>query len=140
MPERIQLKRSAGWRKPDGAVVVARPSKWGNPIRIDREWLDHRWMFRVHGSPMDLAAGPAYNSLETARYFATTFFGWDLKNDRWGSRYPSTDQIVAELAGHDLACWCPIRHSPNGRVKWGECHADVLLEIANSPVETAATG
>lgn len=26
----IQLRRTKGWRKPEGAVVVARPSRWGN--------------------------------------------------------------------------------------------------------------
>lgn len=31
MPHRIRLSRAAGWRKPEGAVVVARPTKWGNP-------------------------------------------------------------------------------------------------------------
>jgi hypothetical protein len=31
-PVRIKLRRIKGWRKPEGAVVVARPSKWGNPI------------------------------------------------------------------------------------------------------------
>ncbi len=29
-PLRIQRKRSKGWRLPDGAVCVGRPSKWGN--------------------------------------------------------------------------------------------------------------
>ena len=24
-----------GWRKPEGAIVVARPSRWGNPFRIE---------------------------------------------------------------------------------------------------------
>jgi hypothetical protein len=33
-PKRIQLRRTKGWRKPEGAVVVARPSRWGNPYRI----------------------------------------------------------------------------------------------------------
>lgn len=28
MPSRIQLRRTKGWRKPEGAIVVARPSKW----------------------------------------------------------------------------------------------------------------
>lgn len=28
-PKRIQLRRTKGWRKPPGAVVVARPGKWG---------------------------------------------------------------------------------------------------------------
>nr|WP_268825129.1 DUF4326 domain-containing protein [Mycobacteroides chelonae] len=34
MPERIQLRRTRGWRKPEGAIVVSRPSRWGNPFRI----------------------------------------------------------------------------------------------------------
>jgi hypothetical protein len=34
-PRRIQLRRTKGWRKPPGAVVVARPSKWGNPYPVD---------------------------------------------------------------------------------------------------------
>jgi hypothetical protein len=29
---------------------------------------------------------------------------------------------LTELAGHDLACWCPLDQP---------CHADVLLELAN---------
>lgn len=35
MPDRIQLRRTKGWRKPAGAVVVARPSRWGNPHRLE---------------------------------------------------------------------------------------------------------
>jgi hypothetical protein len=35
MPERIQLRRTKGYRKPEGAVVVSRPSKWGNPFRLN---------------------------------------------------------------------------------------------------------
>ncbi|MDT7613280.1 MAG: hypothetical protein QOF00_727 [Pseudonocardiales bacterium] len=34
MPERIQLRRTRGWRKPEGAVVVSRPSRWGNPFPV----------------------------------------------------------------------------------------------------------
>lgn len=30
MPERVRLSRRKGWRKPAGAVVVSRPSRWGN--------------------------------------------------------------------------------------------------------------
>lgn len=49
---RVRLRRARGWRKPEGAVVVARPSKWGNPWRIGdglsraeavrryREWVE----------------------------------------------------------------------------------------------------
>lgn len=38
-PARIQLRRARGWRKPEGAVVVARPSKWGNPFPLDGSWI-----------------------------------------------------------------------------------------------------
>ena len=37
--------------------------------------------------------------------------------------YPSDEEIRAELAGHDLACWCSLDEP---------CHADVLLELANA--------
>ena len=33
-PRRIQLRRVRGWRKPEGVVVVSRPSRWGNPFPI----------------------------------------------------------------------------------------------------------
>lgn len=29
---RIQLSRRKGWRKPAGAIVVSRPTRWGNPL------------------------------------------------------------------------------------------------------------
>lgn len=32
MPKRIQRKRTKGWRMPEGAVYVGRPTKWGNPF------------------------------------------------------------------------------------------------------------
>jgi hypothetical protein len=31
-PKRIQRRRTPGWRMPEGAIYVGRPSKWGNPI------------------------------------------------------------------------------------------------------------
>ena len=30
-PRRIQRKRTKGWRMPEGAVCVTRPTVWGNP-------------------------------------------------------------------------------------------------------------
>lgn len=37
MPERIQRRRTKGWRKPEGAVCVTRPGAYGNPYRAGRE-------------------------------------------------------------------------------------------------------
>ena len=33
-PHRIQLRRTKGWRKPPGAVVVPRPTRLGNPYSV----------------------------------------------------------------------------------------------------------
>lgn len=123
-PKRLQRKRTKGFKLPEGAVYVGRPTRFGNPVRItpERSERDGRLMYRVHGSPMDIGGGPAYNDLQTARYFAAKFFKWDLLNGRYGDAYPSLEEIRRELAGKDLACWCALESA---------CHADALLEIAD---------
>lgn len=106
MPERIQLRRTKGWRKPEGAIVVARPSRWGNPYRISDYEAD--W--------------PDADEAERRRMAVSDFRG--LIDGRWSEDfiYPMVSAIRRELAGHDLACWCPLDQP---------CHADVLLELAN---------
>jgi len=32
MPQRLQRRRTKGWRMPPGAVYVGRPTEWGNPF------------------------------------------------------------------------------------------------------------
>jgi hypothetical protein len=107
-PKRIQLRRTAGWRKPEGSIVVARPSKWGNPILLVNQHavIDERGYKR-------------YAEPGTARGLAVRLFR-DLLMD--GRLRISPDDVVDELRGSDLACWCP---------PGTPCHADVLLEIAN---------
>ncbi len=120
MPERIQLRRSRSWRLPDGAVHVARPGRFGNPILV-----------------ADVAAQfPSLNRRQVAtlvvRDFETLARRGTLSIPNWrradGQRgpitwtYPSVDEIRERLAGRDLACWCAI-----GDV----CHADPLLFLAN---------
>lgn len=120
MPDRIQLSRAKGWRKPEGAIVVARPSKWGNPYLLTDvggqypSLDDHQLHSMVVNMFRDLVRVGRIE-LPNWRYFGgrrgpVTF------------TYPSLAEIRAELAGRDLACWC----EPEFR-----CHADLLLEIAN---------
>ncbi len=114
-PKRIQLRRTKGWRKPEGAIVVARPSRWGNP-------------FTVAGA---IEAGFAMNDTDGRRVAVEAFRSW-LTGDPWaaGSGKAWDDRLAAylasisELRGRDLACWCPLDQP---------CHADVLLELANRP-------
>lgn len=133
-PQRIQLRRTKGWRKPPGTIVVTRSTRWGNPLRVVpyRHPRSGRTMYRVTGSVLDgPGGGPAYADPDTARHFAAQGFKWDFLNGRFGDTYPSLEEIHRELAGHDLACWCPVRLHPNGTPHWGDCHADVLIDLAN---------
>lgn len=123
MPERIQLSRKKGWRKPENTVVVSRPSKWGNPFTISRrmDCDDKRVCFEIR------AGNRIYvehiNDMASARLHARTLFR--LHIGPMGSfEYDdaSMQRLRAELAGKNLACWCPLDQP---------CHADVLLKLAN---------
>lgn len=103
-PKRIQRKRISGWRMPDNAVYVGRPTPWGNPFNWKDEAIGSRG-----------AAARMYK--EWLRSFPPGLAMY--KQDR-----KFILQNLDLLRGKDLVCWCPI----------GEpCHADFLLKIANKP-------
>jgi len=115
-PQRIQRKRTKGWRMPEGAVYVGRPSKWGNPYK----WTDYVAIHYVTGYA---ETEPHANADEDRRRWAVTDFRHGMVDLDGIQGYPSVEKIRAELAGKDLACWCPLDQP---------CHADVLMEIANA--------
>jgi hypothetical protein len=50
-PKRVQLRRTKGWRKPEGAIV-RRPTKWGNPYDVDEYGHElavqlYRWLLAL---------------------------------------------------------------------------------------------
>ncbi len=104
-PQRIQLRRTKGWRKPEGAVVVSRPSGWGNPFRPGEP-------YRFVDGAGRLRVGVVGDRTSAARLFTSYL----------AVRIDMHEQVRTELGGRDLACWCPLD---------AECHADVLLRIAN---------
>lgn len=115
MSERIQIKRTKGWRKPEGAIVVSRPSQWGNEYRVLRH-SDGGWMVRGNGTTVCGADAPM--TKEEAAEIAVEYFARRIPD---GSHRAYLARVM--LAGHDLACWCPVGQP---------CHGDVLLAIANS--------
>lgn len=132
MPERIQRKRTKGWRMPEGAIYVGRPTVFGNPFKVwppikgDDRFSICDWTGRtVYGLTFNQADANAY-AVELYRSWLTTgsIHGLARKpmQGHWWSR-AEIHRRLPELAGHDLACWCPIDQP---------CHADVLLEIANA--------
>ncbi|MBP2522238.1 DUF4326 domain-containing protein [Rhodococcus sp. PvP104] len=107
-PKRIQRQRAKGWRMPEGAKYVGRPTKWGNPYRV--------------GSMTYLTGKKTGQKIDAAG--VVQMFRFNAMGDH---NAEARKAIRAELAGKDLACWCPLDQP---------CHADVLLEIANDPKET----
>lgn len=117
-PKRIQQRRTKGWRKPDGAVSVARPGRWGNPFRAGHR--THLW-HRSGAHPYDFYRD---SFMVTDNAHAVRLFRSVLTNpEKWLDDWGLPTGWEAELAGKDLMCWCPLD---------APCHADVLLELANS--------
>lgn len=122
MPERIQLRRTKAWRKPEGAIVVARGTRWGNPFRVgivaDRVAMTTRdGVTRIVEIRIETRA-------QAVEFYRRWLAGTPLlaEGHRLAPRPPTIAQIRADLAWRNLACWCPLDEP---------CHADVLLELAN---------
>lgn len=115
MPKRIQMSRQHPWRaeNPD-AVIVARPSKWGNPFAVVKD--GHYWGVKPPGYANTEQSSRRIHKID-ALAVAVSYYRCDAVFH--------VAEIRAELAGKDLACWCPLDQP---------CHADVLLEIANAEV------
>ena len=79
-PQRIQRRRVKGWKMPEGAIYVGRPTKWGNPYPLK-------------------AAHDALSALVVT-----------VKFEEWLANDPDGREIVIaakqELRGRDLACFC----------------------------------
>ncbi len=103
-PHRVQLSRRKGWRKPDNTVVVARPTRWGNPFAAGKNGVADR--------------------AEAVRLFREL-----TSKPDWAVGEMSQQTVRVDLRGKNLACWCSLD---------GPCHADVLLEIANTRLISGA--
>ena len=116
-PQRITYRRVKGFdlqgvsRALNGlpAKMVTRPGKWGNPFEIKE--VAARF-------GLDPVAGQAKAVALHAQWVAGTL---DPALDP-GRPPPPIGEMVAELGGCNLSCWC----------KPGTpCHADLLIKLAN---------
>lgn len=147
-PKRIQRKRTKGWRTPEGAVYVGRPSAWGNPFPLDGDWITWKavalgyradargrrqlavslyeaWITdsSVVSLPLEDDGGviefTSGHAVPMAQHARDIAYGASVLFDAPLLREPPN---LEPLRGCDLVCWCPPSQL---------CHADVLLEIAN---------
>lgn len=86
-PRRIQLSRRKGWRKPASAVVVARPTHWGNRYAVGEDVV-HIDGQRVH--------------VRDRAHAVEIYREWLDRQLAEGAGLG--EKIRRELGGHDLAC------------------------------------
>lgn len=132
-------------------VHSGRQAVRAGPLRFGRAWdyegrcsapgTSHNlWFAQDDVVRTDVRLGTAAEVVE--------LFRLTLTDPTWGMRMASPSrgghflkvtvgEIRAELAGHDLMCWCLLTDVRGDPVP---CHADVLLELAaaNDPVGIAA--
>jgi hypothetical protein len=104
-PQRIQLRRSKGWKMPENTVKVDRTTKWGNPFLVT----------------------PEVTREQSIAFYVKMIAGKPAKDSPLSvaQQREMRDAILAsvgELTGKNLACWCSLD---------GPCHGDVLLKLAN---------
>lgn len=120
-PKRHQRKRTRGWRKPPGSVIVDRTSRWGNPFRIGQSYM---WLGATDLPYPVLTAREegVYDhdiSVEKCRD-AETAVRWYRAYLR---RHPElVAAIRRELAGKDVCCPCA------EDAEW--CHGDDVIRVA----------
>lgn len=121
-PQRLQLSRAKGFdlqaasmlRNGLPAVNVARPGPWGNPFVVGQDGT------RVECVRLFKLLLGGYIALTTK---ATVDAQQDFLRHAAANR--------KSLTGKNLACWCP---------KHEECHADVLIVLANRKAIAVVSG
>lgn len=126
-PVRLQLKRTKGFRLQEAsqaanglpAVIVGRPTKWGNPYRVKIRGRFHDGTPAWAGAHDQEINYPMHRTQAEAAERAVSCF-----KDRFlkGELVRIRIEEVTNLAGKNLACWCDLSMP---------CHADVLLRLAN---------
>ena len=103
--KRIQRKRIRGWKMPINTKYVGRPTKWGNPFRVEDLGAEEA-VRKYKECILNNAMCYSYmDEIEASIHFER--FKWMAEN-------------LDQLRGLDLACYCSLS-SP--------CHADVLIEL-----------
>ncbi|MEV4127123.1 DUF4326 domain-containing protein [Nocardia sp. NPDC049707] len=120
MPQRIQRKRSAGWKMPAGAVYVGRPGYWGNPYRVGATVGS---VFDTHSTLWDWGGLRDLHDehVLTAQECIDAYEKW-IRCKIGESGWTMAHEASIWLRGKDLACWCPLS---------APCHVDALLRAAN---------
>jgi hypothetical protein len=117
---------------PENTVYVGRGTKWGNPYKVGEtqirmpaldgsEWEHERRLYKTSGEKHAYVHNSDGSHITWHQVEDATAEQCVELYREWISF--TAPQEMQTLAGKDLACWCPPDQP---------CHADVLLELANS--------
>lgn len=121
---------------PANTVYVGRPTHWGNPFIVGHTY---KHVSTRTGRTQFTFFVP--NRKVATDLFRAAMLGGtaDLQDGEGGAIWfkfktgrLDVNKARAELAGKNLACWCPLTDEQGNHVP---CHADVLLELANKETE-----
>jgi len=112
-PQRIQRKRTKGWRMPENTICISRPAKFSNPF--DVETYGQKDAMRLFAVSISLAMVARLDAYKDSCLLP------EVKPHVKHFKRMACD--LHELRGKNLACYCPLDQP---------CHADVLLRLANT--------
>lgn len=118
MPERIQIRRVHGFRKPANTIYVGRPSIFGNPWTS--AWVAETGL--IAKGQESFAAVANYRAWLTWPDEKRLALPEENELRKYEERRAKLLAAIETLRGRNLMCWCPLDKP---------CHADVLLELAN---------
>ena len=106
------IKRKRGQKLPEGTVYIGRPTKWGNPFKIQ----------------------DGYTQKEAVQLYEE-YLEKPLQKD-----FPDTKKrhllMVYTLKGKNLACWCGEWKPGEPEI---DCHGVVLMKYANGLIPNTNT-
>lgn len=157
MPKRIQRLATSKWKMPRKAIYVGKGSIWASPFEHGetavrtpgshgQAWEYAERTFSPLGEPSPYFHDTYINLADGSKHYEVTWHSTHQATRKQcaelyreyvtgqsihlqGKHRSQVERIKTMLRGKDLVCWCPLTDERGSAVP---CHADVLLEIANS--------
>ena len=115
--KRVQRKRTKGWKMPENAIYVGRPTMFGNPFNIVESKQGGNFWVEAPGTYLNNILNKwdvPFNTKNEAAQIACNCYKDMIEKD---------SEMLAEiqkLKGKNLACWCSLS---------APCHVDILIEL-----------
>ena len=132
--ERIQRKRTAGWRMPEDGVYAGRGSAYGNPFAIvkikERQYNNPYYCIKL--VIINELSLQIYQTIDLNQYFepnqvkkvAVKLYEKYIKLDHQEAGNNSIlSKMRRELPGKKIVCWCPLDQP---------CHVDIIIKLINN--------